>query len=85
MSGRAGLWKPHILRVKTSERSGRGEEVRHTCKRAVAPDVVSDEACGEHEQNHEQLGPGETATLHLYLQILQRRRVRARLHVYNRA
>lgn len=32
---------------------------------------MSDEAGSEHEQNHEQFGPGEPTTTHLYLQILE--------------
>lgn len=32
---------------------------------------MSDEAGDEHEQNHEQLGPGEPAAAHLHLQILE--------------
>lgn len=46
--------------------------LRRTCKGAVGPDVVNDEAGSKHQQNHEQLGPGETPTLHLHLQILPR-------------
>lgn len=46
--------------------------VRQTCERAVASHVVSDEAGGEHQQNHEQLEPGKSTTLHLHLQVLRR-------------
>lgn len=46
--------------------------LRQTCKRAVASDVVSDEAGGEHQQDHEQLEPGESTALHLHLQVLRR-------------
>ena len=32
---------------------------------------MSDEAGNKHEQNHEEFGPGEATTTHLYLQILK--------------
>lgn len=41
-----------------------------TCKGAVGPDVMNDEAGSEHQQNHEQFGPGEATASHLYLQVL---------------
>ena len=41
-----------------------------TCEWALRSDVVGDEASCKHEQNHEQFGPGETMTAHLYLKIL---------------
>lgn len=44
---------------------------RDTCEGAVGSDVMCDETCGEHQQNHEQFGPGEAATSHLHLQILE--------------
>lgn len=42
-----------------------------TCEGAVGSDVVNDEAGGKHEHNHEQFGPGEPTTTHLYLQVLE--------------
>lgn len=42
-----------------------------TCEGALGSDVMSDEAGSKHEQDHEQFGPGEPTTTHLYLQVLE--------------
>ena len=45
-----------------------------TCEGSVGPDVLSHEASDEHQQHHEQPGPGEPTTTHLHLQVLPHRR-----------
>ena len=52
------------INMKTGESS-------QTCEGAVRSDIMSDEAGGEHQHDHEQLGPGEPVTPHLHLQVLQ--------------
>lgn len=62
-----GTVKVSIEAIRTCCAPGDGQP---TFEGAVGSDVMSDEAGGEHQQHHQQFGPGEAAAAHFYLKIL---------------